>query len=337
MFVTGPTFGNFAKTADMTLKIALILSVVLQFGAAIIALSLTKRTKTNIAWWLISIGFLLMAFRRVFELLQILDKETSFITGMLSTWTGVLISILMLGSLIFIKRIFNIQKRMDDLRKENESRVLSAIVRTEENERLNFSKELHDGLGPLLSSVKMAISASRKDENPEINEEVLTNAGKLIDESIMSLKEISNKLSPHVLNNFGLKKALKSFISKLPNIENPSINLDTNIDDRRFNYNVEVVLYRVICELISNSLKHSRAMNVYISLMYDEQAIALDYLDDGIGFDSEILELSEKGMGFSNIRSRIKSLNGTFDIYSMPNEGVRVNVKIADYGLQIAD
>jgi signal transduction histidine kinase len=321
----------------MPIKIALILSIILQFAAAIIALSLTKRTKTNIAWWLISIGFLLMAFRRVFELFQVLDKETSYISYMLSTWTGVLISMLMLGSLIFIKRIFNIQKRMDELRKENESRVLSAIVRTEENERLNFSKELHDGLGPLLSSVKMAISASRRNENPAINEEVMTNAGKLIDESIMSLKEISNKLSPHVLNNFGLKKAIKSFISKLPNIENPSINLDTNIDDRRFSYNVEVVLYRVICELISNSLKHSGAMNVYISLMYDEQAIALDYLDDGVGFDNEILELSDKGMGFSNIRSRIKSLNGTFDIYSMPNEGVRVNVRIADFGLRISD
>lgn len=314
----------------MPIKIALILSIILQFAAAIIALSLTKRTKTNIAWWLISIGFLLMAFRRVFELFQALDKETSFITGLLSTWTGVLISILMLGSLIFIKRIFNIQKRMDELRKENESRVLSAIVRTEENERLNFSKELHDGLGPLLSSVKMAISASQRNEDPKFNDEVMTNAGKLIDESIMSLKEISNKLSPHVLNNFGLKKALRSFISKLPNIESPTINLNTNIEDQRFSYNVEVVLYRVISELISNSLKHSKAHNVYISLMVDNQTVSLDYLDDGIGFDSSLLEMSDKGMGFANIRSRIKSLNGTFDIYTRQNEGVRVNVVIAD-------
>jgi len=312
----------------MPIKIALILSIILQFGAAIIALSLTKRTKTNIAWWLISIAFLLMAIRRVFELFQILDSESKLITGLLSTWTGVLISILMLGSLIFIKRIFNIQKRMDELRKQNESRVLSAIVRTEENERLNFSKELHDGLGPLLSAVKMAISSSKSTENNAIDDKIMTNAEKLIDESITSLKEISNKLSPHVLNNFGLKKALKSFISRLPLIENPTINLDTNIEDRRFPYNVEVILYRVICELISNSLKHSKAKNVYISIMAEEKSIALDYLDDGVGFDSEIIELSEKGMGFANIKSRIKSLNGTFEIYSKQNEGVRVNIEI---------
>jgi len=316
----------------MPIKIALIISIILQFGAAIIALSLTRRTKTNVAWWLISIAFLLMAIRRVFELFQLLDSESKLITGLLSTWTGVLISILMLVSLIFIKRIFNIQKRMDELRKESESRVLSAIVRTEENERLNFSKELHDGLGPLLSAVKMAISSSKSAENNAIDDKIMTNAEKLIDESITSLKEISNKLSPHVLNNFGLKKALKSFISRLPLIENPTINLDTNIEDRRFPYNVEVILYRVICELISNSLKHSKAKNVYISIMAEEKSIALDYLDDGVGFDSEIIELSEKGMGFANIKSRIKSLNGTFEIYSKQNEGVRVNIEI---GLEI--
>lgn len=312
----------------MTLKIALILSFVLQFAAAIIALSLTKRTRTNIAWWLISFGFLLMAVRRIFEFFQLSDSDSRLITGMLSTWTGVVISVLMLGSLIFIKRIFNIQKRMEDLRKANESRVLSAIVRTEENERLNFAKELHDGLGPLLSSVKMAVSSAHTGNNSLQNKEVMIHAEKLIDESITSLKEISNKLSPHVLNNLGLKKAVKSFFTHMPPVDNLNINFDSNLGEKRYPYNTEVVLYRVICELINNSLKHAEAQNIYITLMDEADVIRLDYLDDGIGFDSKILEIGEKGMGFANIRSRIKSLNGTIEIFTVPNEGVRVNVKI---------
>ncbi|MEA5110445.1 hypothetical protein SDC9_15372 [bioreactor metagenome] len=312
----------------MTLKIALILSFVLQFAAAIIAFSLTKRTRTNIAWWLISFGFLLMAIRRIFEFFQLSDPGSRLFTGMLSTWTGVLISVLMLGSLIFIKRIFNIQKRMDDLRKANESRVLSAIMRTEENERLNFAKELHDGLGPLLSSVKMAVSTAHTGNNNPQNKEVMIHAEKLIDESITSLKEISNKLSPHVLNNFGLKKAVKSFITHMAPVDNLNINFDSNLGEKRYPYNTEVVLYRVICELINNSLKHAEARNIYITLMDEADGIRLDYLDDGIGFDSKILDIGEKGMGFANIRSRIKSLKGTIEIYSVPNEGVRVNVKI---------
>lgn len=313
----------------MTIKIALVISIVIQFMAAIIALSLTRRTKTNIAWWLISVGFLLMAIRRVFEYFQLFsDSQSRLITGMLSTWTGIVISILLLVSTIFIRRIFNIQQRMDELRKEGESRVLSAIVRTEEKERLNFSKELHDGLGPLLSSVKMAISGSRSQEKALNDNKVLENAEKLIDESITSLKEISNKLSPHVLNNFGLKKAIKSFISRLPSTTRLSINFDSNLGEQRYSYNTEVVLYRVVCELISNSLQHSNAKNIFISLLDDDGSLKLDYLDDGVGFDKAILETVSEGLGFANIRSRVKSLNGSIDIFTMPDEGVRVNVVI---------
>lgn len=310
----------------MAIKLALFLSIVLQFSAAIIAISLTKRTRTNIAWWLISLGFLLMAIRRVFEILQIFDFSNDFNSQLLSSWTGVLISIIILISLLFIKRLFNIQKQLDDLRKQNETRVLSAIIRTEEKERQHFAKELHDGLGPLLSSVKMAISSTRYPA-PQ-NQEILTNAEKLIDESILTLKEVSNNLSPHVLNNFGLLKAIKSFINKLNAIDHIQIKLNSNIDNKRFAYNVEVVLYRVCCELLSNTMKYATANNIYIDLIANNSTITLEYIDDGIGFDMKSNEKIGKGMGFANIQSRIKSLNGSYSIYSAPNEGVHVKIKI---------
>ncbi|MBN1340275.1 MAG: sensor histidine kinase, partial [Bacteroidales bacterium] len=307
-------------------KVALIISVVLQFAAAIIALSLVRRTRTNIAWWLISGGFLLMAFRRFFELLQVYDSHSRLITGMLSSWIGVLISVVILLSLIFIKRIFNIQKQMDDLRKQNEARVLSAIIKTEEKERQHFATELHDGLGTLLSSVKMTISAIGPDGDK--SGKFTANAGKLIDESIASLREISNKLSPHVLNNFGLLKAVKSFIKNLAVIDAPAFHLNSDLNGKRFSYNIEVVLYRIVCELISNSLKYAHAKNIYIDLFSDEKAISLHYIDDGIGFDTDLLEKEHKGMGYSNISSRVRSLNGTFDIFSVPGEGINATVQI---------
>ena len=310
----------------MAIKIALILSIVLQFGAAIIAISLTKRTRTNIAWWLISLGFLLMAFRRVFEILQVYEWQSKISSQLLSSWTGVLISIIMLLSLVFIKRIFNIQKQLDELRKQNETQVLSAIIKTEEKERQHFAKELHDGLGPLLSSVKMAISTTRNQAVK--NDEVMKNAEKLIDESILTLKEVSNNLSPHILNNFGLLKAIKSFINKLNTLDNTQIKLNSNIEDKRFPYNIEVVLYRVCGELISNTLKHANANNIYIDLMSNEKTISMEYLDDGIGFDIEKNGNTEKGMGYSNIQSRVKSLNGSYHIFSEPGEGVRVQILI---------
>ena len=306
----------------MPIKVALILSVILQFAAAIIALSLVKRTKSNVAWWLISIGFLLMAIRRVFEIVQIFNPLQNVVSGLLSSWTGVLISIVMLLSLIFIKRIFSIQKQIENLRKENESRVLSAILKTEERERLNFSKELHDGLGPLLSSVKMAISTIG--HNNEYNPEIITNSEKLIDESIGTLKEISYKLSPHVLTNFGLQKAIKSFINKLQINDTPIIQYNCNLDNQRFTFNIEVVVYRVVCELISNTLSHANANNIYIDLFKNDSELTLQYIDDGIGFDENKIAEELSGLGYANLQSRIKSINGTFEIFTKPGEGIKV-------------
>lgn len=311
----------------MSLKIALILSVVLQFAAAAIALSLLKRTRTNIAWWLISLGFLLMAIRRAFEVMEVYNPENDISSGLLNSWTAVLISVFMLLSLIFIKRIFNIQKQIDDLRRQNESMVLSAILKTEEKERQHFAKELHDGLGPLLSSVKMTISASSYMKVD--NKQALANAEKLIDESIATLKDISNKLSPHILINFGLQKAVKSFINRLQIIGDPIIRLNSNLGEKRFAYNLEVVLYRVICELLSNTLRHASAHNVYIDLIADDESIALKYIDDGIGFDVAKEEKKLSGLGYSNMKSRIKSLNGTFQVFSAPGEGIRVDIQIS--------
>jgi len=312
----------------MSLKIALILSVVLQFATAIIALTLIKRTKTNIAWWLISAGFLLMAFRRLFELFQVLDTGNNIFNGLLNSWIGILVSIVMLVSLSFIRRIFNIQKRFQELKRKNEARVFSAIIRTEENQRQQFSKELHDGLGPLLSSVKMAISAITKNQDIKQNTRILANTENLIDESISTVKEISYHLSPHVLNNFGLLKAVKSFINKLQIHDLPKIVVNSNITDKRFFYNIETVVYRVICELITNTIMHANAQNIYLDIIIDASTLNIKYLDDGKGFEFTDDANEQYGLGLINIQSRIKSVNGSCQIYSKPGEGFNISIVI---------
>jgi signal transduction histidine kinase len=312
----------------MFIRIALIVSVLLQVLAAVIAISLIKRTKYNISWILISSGFILMAIRRYFELSDIFDPSNITRQVRWDNWIAFLISIFMLVGVIFIKRIFNFQKQLDDLRKYNESKVLSAIIKTEENERQKFAKELHDGMGPLLSSIKMAISALSRSKTSENEKKIVENTAKLIDESLVSLKEISNKLSPHILNNFGLLKAIQSFISKLSTDESPQITLNSNIENKRYDYNVEVVLYRVVCELITNTIKHALATTISIDIFETTTHLSLVYTDNGIGFDNKILSSISKGMGYSNINSRIKSLDGTIEIESKPSEGLCVSISL---------
>jgi len=312
----------------MTIIIALIIAVIFQFIAAFIAISLIRYTKYNFSWVLISIAFLLMAVRRLIELLQVQQSEHVVVNSVYMSWLAIAISVFILIGLIYIKRIFYLQKKLDDLKKENESRVLSAIINTAENERQKFAKELHDGLGPLISSIKMAVSAIVPDRNQHKNQKIIENTNKLIEESISTIKEISNKLSPHVLNNFGLLKAVNSFIGKLEFSKTLKVNIDSNIEDLRFEYNVEIVFYRIICELITNTINHADAHEVNIDLNYDKNILTLDYFDDGIGFNPEMILSGQTGMGYSNIQSRIRTINGTISVNSNLNQGMCVSIAV---------
>ena len=195
--------------------IALIISIVLQLIAVTIALRLTKVTKYKISWILISMGFVFMAVRRVIDLFQFMQKKPVYDLNLLNDWIAVVISILISIGVIIIPEIFNYIKKEEHTRKIAEKKVLNAVLRTEEKERKRFANDLHDGLGPLLSTVKMSLSALVKSENDNSKLEIIKNAGKIIDEAIKSIKEISTNISPHVLNNFGLTSAIKNFTDKI--------------------------------------------------------------------------------------------------------------------------
>ena len=313
----------------MLIKIALIIAVLLQFVASIIAINLIKRTKYNISWILISIGFILMAFRRLYDLIILFNETIEQTFGnILSAWASVLISLLMFIGVIYIRQIFNLQKKIDSLRKENESKVLSAIIKAEEETKKKFAKELHDGLGPILSSIKMSISAINKKAIGETNQQIIKKTNQAIDEALVTTKEVSNNLSPHILQNYGLLKAIKTFVNNLNLDNNYQIEFKSNIESKRFNPTIEIILYRIICELFANTIKHSCANTVEINLDLQNNMLYLSYSDNGIGIDPEEVQNNTVGMGLSNIRSRIKSLNGTIHINSKQDKGFNIEISV---------
>jgi signal transduction histidine kinase len=309
----------------MFIELALLISVILQCLAAAYAISLISRTKYNISWILVTAGFLIMAGRRLYEFVQLLDRNNNI--GLVNSWMAVLVSILMFVGAIYIRRIFMIQERIDAMRKQNDSKILSAIIQTEEKSRHDFAKELHDGLGPLLSAVKMSVSAIDKSKTDASNLEIIENTERNIDEAITAVKEISNNLSPHVLKNFGLHKAVDIFAEHCKS-DKPEIRFSSNIEEIRFDYNTEIILYRIICELVANTIKHASASTVDINLFHRNGELELIYTDDGIGFNVEETENFSQGMGLSNIRSRIRSLKGTIEIFSLPEEGFNLKIVV---------
>lgn len=309
----------------MELKIALIIAVIVQFIAFIITISLIPKTKFSIAWISISIGFFLMAVRRLVEVFYFFREIPTDKATLVNSWIAVIISLAMLLSSFYIRKIFEVLNRIHQLRKESEAKLLSAIISTEEKERKHFAKELHDGLGPVLSSAKMTISAIDRTNIQENNTRLLDKVEKLVDNAILTTKEISNHLTPHVLARYGLKKAIETFIRNAMISETIQIKLSAPIDKKRYKESIEVVLYRICCELINNTQRHAFASKIAISLTDDNKNIELKYEDNGVGFDSS----NEKyGMGLTNIVSRVKALHGTIELISSPQKGFNAYIAL---------
>jgi signal transduction histidine kinase len=246
-----------------------------------------------------------------------------------NSWIGVLISVLMLAGLFFIRQIFNLNDRIEELRKGSEARLLSAIIQGEEKARQSIARDLHDGLGPLLSSIKLIISATETEKLDANNRKIIERSCLVTDEAIVTLKEISNHLSPHLLKNYGLTKAIETFAIQLFENSPVDFQMNTNIEGKRFYSDLEISIYRVVTELLNNSMKHSGATVIKLKINEKGPLFQLEYIDNGKGFSLESKPKGNgaKGMGLENIRSRIKSLNGQFLINSGPGKGINVFIQ----------
>ena len=313
----------------MVLQVLLIISVILQLVAAGTAIRLMRETKYNFSWILFTVALTAMALLRFGEYIQMVWSKELRLPPDFFVWIGVITSLCFAVGVFYVRKIFTYINRLDIQRQLTARRILSTVLRTEEKERLRFSKELHDGLGPLLSSAKMSLSALDIGSSDPKNGEIVRNLGYVIDEAIRSLKEISNNLSPHVLNDFGLARAVSNFTSRAVTLNDIKIHFETNLKNERFNTDVEVILYRVMCELINNSIKHSGGSRIDISLQYDGRRLTIDYSDDGHGFRPEAV--LDTGMGLSNITSRIQSLKGRSSITSAPGQGMQAHIEVNLY------
>jgi signal transduction histidine kinase len=313
----------------MLLQFALVLAMLLQVFAAGVSIKLTRVTKYNVSWMLISAGFIIMAIRCLVEFLTTLSDFAPQTFREVFVWLGVAVSFFFAVGVFLIQKIFKYMKKVEQEKRDMEKILLNAIIQAEETERKRFAKDLHDGLGPILSTVKMSLSSLTRIEKDDQTKKILRNTDMVIDEAIKSIREISNNLSPHILNNFGLNKAMRNFINKINYSDAIKINYTSTFEDERFDSNTEVVLYRVLCELINNTIKHAEATLISISLEKIPGKISCRYKDNGKGFDINTLSPTQpSGMGYSNMVTRINSLNGSFNLTSEKEKGTKASITV---------
>ena len=207
--------------------------------------------------------------------------------------------------------------------------LLDITMKVEERERNRFSRELHDGMGPLLSTVKLYFDWLADTDDAEKRKMIIEKGGHCIETAIQTARELSSGMSSQLLINLGYNKAIEQFIQRINETNKIEISYHTNTYQRYSDF-VETTLYRITTELIKNTLTYGKASKAEISLLFQEQNNSLNfkYSDNGIGFDTAFIGENQKGLGIMNINQRVKVLRGKIQIESKHGEGMKAFIQI---------
>lgn len=218
------------------------------------------------------------------------------------------------------------QQRITELENEKQLFATNALLQGQEEERSRMARELHDGLGGLLSGVKLNLNQMKK--KLIISEEdgiAFENSLELLDQSMGEMRRIAHNLMPESIIRMGLDGAIKEFLGAV-NPEELRIVYQSYHIENGLGKQLDIATYRIVQELISNILKHARATEALVQIRKDEHALIIDVEDNGIGFQPD--KKGRSGIGLAGLRSRIKYWKGTLDIQSEENKGSSFHIEI---------
>lgn len=243
-----------------------------------------------------------------------MEERIFYITVFLSSLLAVII-------VFFITSIIRYHRRYVRLQRER----ITAEVRLLENERKRIAGDLHDSLGPLLSSVKLSISSV---EVPDAqDQEVIRKSARHIDEIIASMRQISYDLLPIALERKGLIDAVRDFVSHLGREAELEVSVYT-MNPIANHPEQDIHLFRILQEIIHNTLKHANASRLDIGFRQEADELLLLIQDNGQGFSVEKAREHSRGLGLKSLETRTDILRGSIHIRSAVGEGTRYYIRV---------
>lgn len=212
------------------------------------------------------------------------------------------------------------QQKLEVLQQQQESQRLRAIIEGEEKERKRIARELHDGLGATLATVKMRINAIENDL-PEANQlQSYQKAGELLDDACAMVRGLSHNMVPGILEHYGLQYAINDMCEAIAKASEMEVDFIHFGFDRELSDTMSVTIYRIVQELLRNIVQHAEASEVIVQLTVDQDRLNLTVEDNGKGFDPKAPGF-QKGLGLNNVFSRVKYLGGDIQIEASPQTG----------------
>ncbi len=258
------------------------------------------------------------------------QKQGNFIRTIIIISIIILLVLLSLAGLAFYRKKQIEQKAIinEEIARQKDIRS-KAVIEAEEKERIRIAKDLHDGVGQLLSAAKLNLSSleSKLKISDKEQDIALKNAISLVDDSVKEVRTVSHNMMPNTLLKLGLASAVKEFITKIQGMPNLKVNLEIVGMDNRLEQEKETVLYRVIQEIVANIIKHAKASELTLQLIRDDKELSIIIEDNGVGFDTSKINAFE-GIGLKNIISRIEFINGSVHFDSTPGRGTNVIVEV---------
>jgi two-component system NarL family sensor kinase len=221
------------------------------------------------------------------------------------------------------------QQRIGELETLQQLTATEAVLPGEEQERTRLAKDLHDGLGGMLSGIKYSFNSMKGNlimtsENAQAFEHSMA----MLDTSIKEMRRVAHNMMPEVLVKFGLDTALQEFCDDINQTGALQVSYQSiGMNDAAIEQINAITIYRVVQELLNNTMKHASANTAIVQVSKTDQRINITVEDDGKGFNTAILE-NPKGIGWTNIQSRIGYLKGTLDVQSGPGKGTSVHIEL---------
>ena len=244
---------------------------------------------------------------------------------------GAALSILLISLLVFrnYKQKQKLQKhRIAELETQQQLTATEAVLKGEEQERTRLAKDLHDGLGGMLSGIKYSMNSMKGNliMTPE-NNMAFERSMDMLDSSIKEMRRVAHNMMPETLVKFGLDTALKDYCNDINQSGALKINYQSiGFKEKEIEQTMAITIYRIVQELINNTMKHAAATASIVQLSMCEQQLSVTVEDDGKGFDISLLEKS-KGIGWSNIKNRVEFLKGKMDVNSVVGKGTSVLIE----------
>jgi two-component system, NarL family, sensor kinase len=221
------------------------------------------------------------------------------------------------------------QHRISELEKEKHLTATEAVLKGEEQERTRLAKDLHDGLGGMLSGIKYSFQTMKGNliMTPD-NTQAFERSMDMLDSSIKEMRRVAHNMMPEALVKFGLDTALKDFCNDINQSGALQVNYQSiGMEGAAIEQTTAITIYRIVQELINNTMKHAAAKNAIVQVTKTGDQLSVTVEDDGKGFETGMLNQG-RGMGWSNIQNRVEFLKGTIDVQSGKEKGTSVHIEL---------